>query len=51
MKKRQEQMEKGTTAFKELYAALTPEQKALADQRVGFGLMGGRGWASNRPGR
>jgi protein CpxP len=51
MKKRQEQMEKGTTAFKELYAVLTPEQKALADQQVGFGMMGGRGWAFNRPGR
>ena len=49
MKKRQEQMEKGTTAFKDLYAVLTPEQKALADQH--FGLMGGRGWASNRPAR
>lgn len=51
MKKRQEQMEKGTAAFKELYAALSPEQKALADQRVGFGMMGGRGMAFNRPGR
>jgi len=51
MKKRQEQMEKGTAAFKDLYAALTPEQKALADQRFGFGMMGGRGMAFNRPGR
>jgi hypothetical protein len=49
MKKRQEQMEKGTAAFKDLYAVLTPEQKALADQRVG--VMGGRGMAFNRPGR
>ena len=49
MKKRQEQMEKGTAAFKELYAALTPEQKTLADQHVGFGRMGGRGMAFNRP--
>jgi Spy/CpxP family protein refolding chaperone len=49
MKKRQEQMEKMTTAFKDLYAVLTPEQKALADQH--FGMMGGRGWAFNRPGR
>ena len=47
MKKRQEQMEKATTAFKDLYAVLTPEQKALADQH--FGMMGGRGWAFNRP--
>lgn len=51
MKKRQEQMEKSTTAFKDLYAALTLEQKALVDQRVGFGMMGGRGMAFNRPGR
>jgi len=47
MKKRQEQMEKATTAFKDLYAVLTPEQKALADQH--FGMMGGRGMAFNRP--
>ena len=51
MKKRQEQMEKGTAAFKELYAVLSPEQKALADQGFGFGMMGGRGMAFNRPGR
>jgi hypothetical protein len=49
MKKRQEQMEKGTAAFKDLYAVLTPEQKALADQ--GFGMMGVRGRGFNRPGR
>ncbi|MFH1044125.1 MAG: Spy/CpxP family protein refolding chaperone [Pseudomonadota bacterium] len=36
MKKRQEEMEKTTTAFKDLYAVLTPEQKTLADQRVGM---------------
>lgn len=48
MKKRQEQMEKGAGAFKELYAALTPEQKALADQRVGFGAPGGRGMGFGR---
>jgi LTXXQ motif family protein len=47
MKKRQEQMEKGTAAFKDLYAVLTPEQKALADQH--FGMMGGRGMAFNMP--
>ena len=51
MKKRQEQMEKGSAAFKELYAVLSPEQKALADQHFGFGMMGGRGMAFNRPGR
>jgi len=48
MKKRQEQMEMGTAAFKDLYAVLTPEQKALADQRVG--MRGGRGMAFHRPG-
>ena len=51
MKKRQEQMEKMTAAFKDLYASLSPEQKALADQRVGLGMMGGRGMAFSRPGR
>ena len=51
MKQRDEQMAKGTAAFKELYAALSPEQKALADQNVGFGRMGGRGMAFNRFGR
>ena len=51
MKQRQEQMEKGTAAFKELYAALSPEQKALADQGVGPGMLGGRGMAFSRPGR
>jgi LTXXQ motif family protein len=50
MKQRQEQMAKRTAAFKDLYAVLSPEQKALADQRVGFGMMGGRGMAFNRPG-
>ena len=49
MKKQQEQMEKGTAAFKDLYAVLSPEQKALADQRMG--MMGGRGMAFNRWGR
>jgi hypothetical protein len=49
MKKRQEQMEKRTAAFKDLYAVLTPEQKALADQHMG--MRGGRGMAFNRPGR
>jgi len=51
MKQRQEQMEQGAAAFKELYAVLTPEQKALADQRMGYGMMGGRGLAFNRLGR
>jgi len=51
MKQRDEQRAKGTAAFKELYATLSPEQKALADQHVSFGRMGGRGIAFNRPGR
>lgn len=51
MKKRQELMEKSTAAFKDLYAVLSPEQKALADQHAGFGMMGGRGMAFNRLGR
>ena len=51
MKQRQEQMEKGAAAFKDLYAVLSPEQKALADQGFGPGMMGGRGGAFNQPGR
>ncbi len=46
MKKRLEQMEKSAAAFKELYAVLTPEQKALADQRVA--MRGGRRMGFNR---
>lgn len=49
MKQRQEQMEKTAAAFKAFYAVLTPEQRALADQRVG--MMGGRGTAFNKPGK
>jgi Spy/CpxP family protein refolding chaperone len=43
MKKRQEQVEKSTGAFKDLYAALTPEQKTIADQRFAGGPGHGRG--------
>ncbi len=46
-KKRQEQREKSLGAFKTLYAALAPEQKALLDQgfgEVGQGFHGGPGW-------
>ncbi len=50
MKKQQEQMEKGAAAFKNLYAVLSPEQKALADQGFGPGMMGGGRMAFNRPG-
>jgi len=35
MKQRQTEMEANAAALKNLYAALTPEQKALADQRFG----------------
>jgi len=51
MKKRQEQMEKSTTAFKDLYAALTPEQKAIADQRFAGGPGAGPGFRGGPGGR
>lgn len=41
----------GTDAFKDLYAILTPEQKAPAGQRFGSGMMGGWRMAFSRPGR
>lgn len=51
MKKRQEQAEKATAAFKDLYAALTPEQKAIADQRFAGGHGAGRGFRGGPGGR
>lgn len=52
MKKRQEQMEAMTSALKDLYAVLTPEQKAIADQRMGgFGPMAGPGSRGGPGGR
>ena len=51
MKKRQEQMEKSTAAFKDLYAALTPEQKTIADQRFGGGHGYGPGHRGGPGGR
>jgi hypothetical protein len=51
MKKRQEQMEKSTSAFKDLYAALTPEQKTIADQRLGGGPGFGPGHRGGPGGR
>ena len=53
MKSRLEQSEKMTAAFKELYAALTPEQKALADQHPGggIGFGGGPGFGHGPGGR
>jgi hypothetical protein len=38
MKQRVAGMEGVSTAFKELYETLTPEQKAIADQQVGGGM-------------
>ncbi|OGA67853.1 MAG: hypothetical protein A3G81_19090 [Betaproteobacteria bacterium RIFCSPLOWO2_12_FULL_65_14] len=51
MKQRQEQMEKSTAAFKDLYAALTPEQKTIADQRFGAGHGQGPGFRGGPGGR
>ncbi len=51
MKQRQEQMEKGTAAFKVLYAALTPEQKAIADHRFAGGPGAGPGFRGGPGGR
>ena len=52
MKKRLEQSEKSAAAFKDLYAALTPEQKAIMDQGPrgpGYGGYGpGRGGPGGR---
>lgn len=47
MKQRIGNMETMSAALKDLYAVLTPEQKAVADQQ--FGMMGGRGMAFARP--
>jgi Spy/CpxP family protein refolding chaperone len=47
MAQRAEQHEALSTAYKGLYAVLTPEQRALADQRGGFGYGPrgpGAGW-------
>lgn len=46
-KQRAASLDAMTAAVKDLYAALTPEQKAVADQRLasgGMGPMGGRGF-------
>ena len=43
MKQHQQQAERTGAAFKDLYAALTPEQKTIADQRLGFGMGVGNG--------
>lgn len=50
MKSRLEQSEKMTAAFKELYAALAPEQKALADRHPGGGMGFGGPGSGHGPG-
>jgi Spy/CpxP family protein refolding chaperone len=47
MAQRAQQHEALSTAYKSLYAVLTPEQRALADQRGGFGY-GPRGPGGSR---
>ena len=48
-KQRATNLDTMSAAVKDLYETLTPEQKAVADQRVG--MMGGTGMAFNRPAR
>lgn len=51
MKQRQSEMEANAAALKNLYAALTPEQKVIADQRFGgFGPGWHRGGRSSPQG-
>jgi hypothetical protein len=55
-KQHQAERQAATTALKELYAALSPEQKALADQRFGgfgpgYGAGYGRGYGGGPGGR
>lgn len=42
-KQRAANIETMSAAVKDLYGTLTPEQKVIADQRLAFGGMGGRG--------
>lgn len=49
MKQHVGNMDAMAAAWSDLYAVLTPEQKALADQ--GFGMMGGRGMRFQGPTR
>ena len=52
MKQRVAQMDGMTTALKDLYAALTPEQKAIADQQLGgYGPGAGAGYRGGPGGR
>ena len=55
-KERQAESQARTAALKELYAALSPEQKAVADQRLGgftpgYGAGYGRGYGGGPGGR
>jgi Spy/CpxP family protein refolding chaperone len=51
MKQRQAEMEANASALKDLYATLTPEQKAIADQRFGgFGPQYGAGYGRGHHG-
>ena len=43
LQERQQSAQKVNAAFKDLYAALTPEQKAIADQRMGPRMASGYG--------
>ncbi|MDP2639963.1 MAG: Spy/CpxP family protein refolding chaperone [Betaproteobacteria bacterium] len=56
MKQHQAELETQAAALKDLYAALTPEQKAIADQRFGgfgpgYGAGYGRGYGGGTGGR
>jgi hypothetical protein len=48
IKQREQQAEKTAAAFKDLYAALTPDQKAVADRRFGGGMASGYGPGARR---
>jgi hypothetical protein len=48
MKKRLDSFEKLAAATKDLYAALTPEQKSVADQRLARGFGAGHGGRRHR---
>ena len=43
LRERAQGVEKANAAFKDLYAALSPEQKAIADQRMGPRMAAGYG--------
>jgi Spy/CpxP family protein refolding chaperone len=49
-KQRATNLDTMSAAVKDLYETLTPEQKAIADQRLAFGGMGGPGRRGGRGG-